>query len=81
MRVIQLRTRSQSLDADQDFDVRTCTAALYHLIITLHVGGDEDNLGSKALPRVFEELHSIRPASSFLRVPENHFLGLDMFVN
>jgi hypothetical protein len=60
---------------------RTFTATLHHLIVALLVGGDEDNLSSKALPSVLEKLDSIGPSSSFLRIPEDHPLRLDMFVN
>jgi hypothetical protein len=51
---------------DQDADIRTCTTTLYHLIIALHIGGNEDDLGPKARPRVFQELHSIWSSSLFL---------------
>jgi hypothetical protein len=66
---------------DQDADIRTCSATSNHLIIALHVGGNEDYLGSEAIPRFFEQFHSIWSSSSFLRVPENHSLGLDVFVD
>jgi hypothetical protein len=65
----------------QDADVYTCMTALYHLIIALLIGSNEDDLGSKARPRLFEELHSIWSSSSFFRVPEDHSLGLDVFVD
>lgn len=65
----------------QDVGVRTCTATLHHLIIALHVGGDEDDLGSETRPRVFEELYGIWSSSSFLRVPKDHSLGLDVIVD
>lgn len=53
-------------------------ATLHHLVVALHVRRDEDDLGSKPCPRVFEKFHSVRPAASFLRVPEDHSLGFDM---
>ncbi len=60
---------------------RTFAATLHHLIVALLVGGDENDLGSKALPCVLEELHGVWSPASFLRVPQNHSLGLDMFVD
>jgi hypothetical protein len=66
---------------DQDVDERTRTATLHHLIITLPIGGNEDDLGSKARPCLFEELHGIWSSSSFLRVPKDHSLWLDMFAD
>ncbi len=61
--------------------VRTCAATLHHLIITLHVGSNKDDLRPEALPRVSKKLHGIWSSSSFLRVPEDHPLGLDVVVD
>lgn len=66
---------------DEDADEHTCTATLHHLIITLHVGGNEYDLGPKAHKRSFEELHRIWSSSLFFRVPENHSLRLDVFAD
>ena len=60
---------------------RTCAATLHHLIIPLHVGSDEDDLSTEPLPCLLEKRDSIRSTSSFLGVPENHPLGLNVFVN
>lgn len=59
----------------------TFAATLHHLIIALHVGRDEDDLGSKTRPSLFQELHGIWSSSSFLRVPEDHSLRLDMLAD
>lgn len=64
---------------DRDADDRTYTASLHHLIITLHIRGNEDYLGSKTGPRVFEELYGVWSSSSFLRVPQDHSFGLNVF--
>ena len=40
------------------------TTALHHLIVPLHITSDEDDFCTKALPRVFEKLHSVGSASS-----------------
>ena len=58
-----------------------CAATLHHLIVALHVGGDEDDLGAKPRPCVSKKLHGVWPSSSFLRVPEDHSLGFDMLSN
>ena len=55
-----------------------CATTLHHLIIALHVGRDENNLGSKPSPRIFKKLHGVGPSSSLLRIPENHPLGFDV---
>lgn len=59
----------------------TLPTTLHHLIITRHVRSNEDHLGLKARPRVFEQLHRVRPSSTFLRVPEDHPLWGDVVVN
>ena len=56
-----------------------CATPLHHLIITLHVTRDVNNLSTPALPRIFEQLDTIRSTAAFLRVPENHPFGLNMF--
>lgn len=45
------------------------------------VRSNEDDFGIEARPRVFEEFHGIRSSSSFLCVPEDHSLGLNVFVD
>ena len=60
---------------------RTCSAPLHHFVITLLIGGDEDDFGAKARPCVSEEFHGIWSSSSFLRVPEDHSLGFDVLSN
>jgi hypothetical protein len=62
-------------------DEPTCTATLHHLIITLHVGGNEYDLGPEARPRLPEEFHGIGASSSFLGVPEDHSFGLNVLVD
>lgn len=42
------------------------SAALHHLVVALHVRGNEDDLGSPAFPGILEELHCIRAPSSLL---------------
>ena len=58
-----------------------CAATLHHLIVALHVGGDEDDLGAKPRPCVSKKLHGVWPSASFLRVPEDHSLGFDVLSN
>lgn len=60
---------------------RTCATALHHLIITRLVGGYKDDLGPKAGPRILEKLHAVWPTPTLLRVPQDHPLGLDVFVD
>jgi len=60
---------------------RTCSASLHHFIITLLIGGDEDDLSAKAHPRFFEEFHGIWSSSSLLRVPKDHPIGLDVLAD
>lgn len=55
--------------------------ALHHLIITLRIAGDEDDLGAKPLPRILEELHGIRPATALLGIPQDHALRLNVVVD
>lgn len=59
----------------------TRPAALHHLIIALHIGGDKDDFSPKAVPHLLEEFDRVWPSTTFLRVPEDHALGLDVFVN
>lgn len=54
---------------------------MHHLVIALHVGGNENDLCPKTRPCVFEELHGIWSSSPFLRVPKYHSLRFDVVVN
>lgn len=56
-------------------------ASLHHLVIALLVAGDEDDFGSKALPRVSQQLHGVRSSAALLAVPENHALGFNVPVD
>ena len=55
------------------------TTPLHHLIVTLHIACDVDDLGTPALPGIFEQLYAVRSTSSLLRVPQDHALRLDVF--
>lgn len=59
----------------------TFSAALHHLIITGHVGGNEDDLSSPLNPRLPDQFHCVWPAPSLLRVPENHPIWLDVLID
>ena len=56
-------------------------AALHHLVIALHVGGNEDDLSPKSRPRILKEFHRVWSSAALLRVPENHSFGFDVFVD
>lgn len=53
----------------------------HHIAVALKVGRDKDNLRVEAVPRFPNELHSVRAATTLLRVPEYHPLGLDVLVD
>jgi hypothetical protein len=55
--------------------------SLHHLIISLRIRRDENNLGAKPCPSVPQQLHSIGPTATLLRVPKYHALGLNVLVN
>ena len=59
----------------------TCCAPLHHLVVALFVGGNENDLGTEALPGILEQLHCVGSAAALLRVPEDHALGLDVLVD
>lgn len=52
---------------------------LHHLVITLRITRDIDDLSTPTLPRIFQQLNAVRSTTSLLRVPENHPFGLDVF--
>lgn len=57
------------------------SAALHHLIVALLVGGDEDDLGAEAVPRLLEELERVGTAAALPRIPEDHAAGLNVSVD
>lgn len=59
----------------------TSETPLHHLVVARHVGGDEDDLGAEAVPRVREQLDRVGAAAALLGVPEDHPLGLDVVVD
>src|SRR4051812_40555324 len=63
------------------FVVLTCATALHHLVITLHVRSNENNLSPKAVPDFLEYLDSVWSSTTLLRVPKYHSFGLNVFVD
>lgn len=58
----------------------TSTTALHHLIVSLHIRRNEDNLCPETFPCIFDKLHGIRSPTAYLRVPQYHSVGLNMLV-
>lgn len=54
---------------------------LHHLIVSLHIRRDEDDLRAKPRPCIFEQLHRIWTPASLLRVPKNHALRLNVLLD
>ncbi len=56
-------------------------ATLHHLVVALAITRNEDDLCTKSLPSVPQQLHGIRATTTLLAVPENHALGLNVLVD
>jgi hypothetical protein len=54
---------------------------LHHLIVALTVARNEDDLSTKSLPCVSQQLHRVRAATPLLAVPEDHALGLNVLMD
>jgi len=56
-------------------------APMHDFIVTLEVGGDEDNFSFPVVVCFLEDLHRIRTSTPLFRVPKEKALGPDMTVN
>lgn len=56
-------------------------ASTHHLIISLHVRRNKNDLGSKSRPRVLQQCHRIGATATLLRVPKDHALRLNVFLD
>lgn len=81
MRIIRLRAMDQHVSSSPVPSKRTFAASLHHLIIALHIRGDEDYLGPKTSPCILKQLHCVWSATPLFRVPQYHPLRLDVPVD
>lgn len=59
----------------------TLAASLHHLVVSSHVGCNEDHLRTEAAVGILEELHGIGSSASLARVPKDHPLRWNILVD